>query len=432
MGLRFLLGLFEAGFGPGVPYLLSFFYLRHELGFRIGFFLAAAPLANSFAGALAYGITSGHPELAKWRLLFLVEGIPTILMAPVAFFFLPDSPDKARFLNEEEKAIARARLVRQVGTPEKRIGGLVWKDVGLTLLDAKAWFTAVCAGRVFFSAFHIDDHIVDVLQLQRIIRKASLPGEAVRRSFQLTARSLPVFLPTILTEMGFSSIDAQGLTCPPYILSFMFTIFTAWVADRTQQRGFMIATLATIGGIGYILLAATTSVGTRYFGVFLAACGVFPAIANILPWVLSTFTPIPLSLCPPQKHDPNPTTTRQPRLRHPPRHRHGNPQRNRPMRAPPRHQHLPGLARPALRRGPIHLRGLHVLHHLSGPDAADSAGVGEQEAGSEAWDAGGAGDETSRGVGGGRAEGELCGRGELWAQVSVCSLMGTGSLLSGG
>lgn len=50
MAARFFLGLFEAGFGPGIPYLLSFFYLRHELGLRCGFFLSAAPLATCFAG----------------------------------------------------------------------------------------------------------------------------------------------------------------------------------------------------------------------------------------------------------------------------------------------------------------------------------------------------------------------------------------------
>lgn len=143
MALRFLLGIAESGFGPGVPFLLSFFYLRHEVGLRIGIFLSAAPLANTFAGALAYGITSGHSKLADWRLLFLVEGLPTIIMAVVAFFFLPDSPEQARFLTEEEKLVAKARGVRQVGDVEKRVGGVAWKDVGLALADAKCWFTAV-------------------------------------------------------------------------------------------------------------------------------------------------------------------------------------------------------------------------------------------------------------------------------------------------
>jgi MFS family permease len=136
------MGVFEAGYGPGIPYLLSFFYLRHELGARCGFFLAAAPLANTFAGALAYGITSGHAHIANWRLLFLVEGLPTVAIVAVVWFFLPDSPDKARFLNEEEKAVARARGVQQVGT-QKRIGTINLKDVGATFMDPKAWFTAV-------------------------------------------------------------------------------------------------------------------------------------------------------------------------------------------------------------------------------------------------------------------------------------------------
>lgn len=87
--------------------------------------------------------------------------------------------------------------------------------------------------------------------------------------------------------MGFTAINAQGLTAPPYFISFLVTIFTTWIADRSQQRGLMIAFLAVVGAIGYVLLATCTSIAVRYFGVFLAACGVFPAIANILPWVLS-------------------------------------------------------------------------------------------------------------------------------------------------
>ena len=142
MACRFFLGMAEAAFGPGVPYFLSFFYLRHELGLRIGMFFAAAPLANTFAGALAYGVTSGHASLANWRLLFLVEGLPTICMAPVAYFCLPDTPEKATYLTAEEKVVAKARGVRQAGEA-KRMGGLVWKDVAAALADVKSWITAV-------------------------------------------------------------------------------------------------------------------------------------------------------------------------------------------------------------------------------------------------------------------------------------------------
>lgn len=234
-----------------MPYLLSFFYLRHELGFRSGLFLACAPLASCFAGALAYGITSGNSPIANWRLLFLVEGLPVIVMAIVTFFVLPDSPHKAWFLNEDEKRVALARGVRQVGKVQ-RIGGLDIKETLRALADFKPWFTAL----MYFSC-------------------------------NVSFASLPVYLPTILEELGFSGVNAQGLSAPPYFLSALVTVGTTWLADRTQQRGLMVAACAAVGGIGYILLAATTSVGGRYAGAFLAAAGVFPAIGNILPWVMN-------------------------------------------------------------------------------------------------------------------------------------------------
>ena len=87
--------------------------------------------------------------------------------------------------------------------------------------------------------------------------------------------------------MGFNAIDSQGLTAPPFLVSFLVTIFSTWIADKTQQRGLTIMCLTTIGGVGYILLATVKTVGVRYFGVFLAASGIFPSIANILPWVLN-------------------------------------------------------------------------------------------------------------------------------------------------
>lgn len=106
-------------------------------------------------------------------------------------------------------------------------------------------------------------------------------------SCNVSFSSLPVFLPTILTGMHFTSIDAQGLAAPPYFLSFLLCIFTTWIADKTQQRGLMIVGLSILGGVGYIILATASSIGVRYFAIYLAAAGIFPAIANILPWVLN-------------------------------------------------------------------------------------------------------------------------------------------------
>lgn len=166
MAARFFLAVFEAGFGPGAIYLLSFFYLRRELGLRTGMFICAAPLATCFAGALAYGITAGHPGIARWRLLFLVEGAPVLVMAVVTYFVMPNSPREAWFLTEEEKQVALARTLRQAGHAERH-GSLNFKELGATFLDVKSWVTPF----IYFSC-------------------------------NVSFASLPVFLPTILQDMG--------------------------------------------------------------------------------------------------------------------------------------------------------------------------------------------------------------------------------------
>ncbi|KAK3937867.1 major facilitator superfamily domain-containing protein [Diplogelasinospora grovesii] len=253
MVCRWFLAMAETGFAPGVPYLLSFFYRRHELGLRCGIFLSAAPLATTFAGALAFGITSGYPSMANWRLLFLVEGLPCLVLAVAIFYLLPDSPDTAKFLTPEEKEVAKARAIAQSGKEGKdRLGGFEWKEA--------------------LAAFK---------QPQTLIQPM------MYFSCNVSFASLPVFLPAILTTMGYSNINAQGLTAPPYFLSFLVCIGTTYLADRTRQRGLIIMALSLMGGVGYVLLATVQSVGVRYLGVFLAAAGVFPAIANILSWVLN-------------------------------------------------------------------------------------------------------------------------------------------------
>jgi dipeptide/tripeptide permease len=87
--------------------------------------------------------------------------------------------------------------------------------------------------------------------------------------------------------VGFSSINSQGLSAPPYFLAFLLVIASTYIADKTQQRGYTILILSLVGATGYILLATTSSVAPRYIGVYLAAAGIFPCIGNILPWVLN-------------------------------------------------------------------------------------------------------------------------------------------------
>lgn len=72
MVLRFLIGAFEAGYGPGVAFFLSWFYNRQEMALRYGLFIGASALANAIASSLAYGIVQAKAGISDWRLLFII------------------------------------------------------------------------------------------------------------------------------------------------------------------------------------------------------------------------------------------------------------------------------------------------------------------------------------------------------------------------
>ena len=145
--LRVILGIGEAAFGPGVPFYLSFFFKREELALRTGLFISAAPLAIAFAGSLAWIITKaseGSP-IAPWRMLFLVEGFPSMIVAVFAWYYIPDSPGTARYFTRREREVATRRL-RKEKTTEAETGqktGLNFREIAFTLADPKCYFTAV-------------------------------------------------------------------------------------------------------------------------------------------------------------------------------------------------------------------------------------------------------------------------------------------------
>lgn len=102
----------EAMYGPGVPLYLSYFYPRDKIAFRHGVFLSGSALANAYGGALGYALSHIGGKVAAWKLLFIIEGVPTVLLVPVVWFFLPDSITTAKFLTDREKAIATSFTAR--------------------------------------------------------------------------------------------------------------------------------------------------------------------------------------------------------------------------------------------------------------------------------------------------------------------------------
>jgi len=154
--LRMLLGISEAAF-CGVPFYLSFFFKRAELASRVGVFISAAPLATTFASSLAWLITwmGRKSPIAPWRMLFLVEGFPSVLAAVWVWSALPDGPESAWFLSRREKEVALLRLQgekeeedekrhfvkdEKAATPRKTVK---FNEVLQTLKDPKCYLTAV-------------------------------------------------------------------------------------------------------------------------------------------------------------------------------------------------------------------------------------------------------------------------------------------------
>ena len=145
--LRALLGISEAAFSPGVPVFLAFFYKREELAYRIGLFISAAPLATSFASSLAWLITKvgqGMP-IAPWRMLFLVEGFPSVLISVFAFYHIPNSPGEAKYLSKRQRRVAELRIRKgeEKKDPGKSNRKFEWIEIWEALKDPKCYLTAV-------------------------------------------------------------------------------------------------------------------------------------------------------------------------------------------------------------------------------------------------------------------------------------------------
>ncbi|KAJ6141322.1 MFS general substrate transporter [Penicillium chermesinum] len=251
MACRFFLGWAETMFGPGIPLYLSYFYPRETVGTRFGIILSGSALANAYGGALAYGLGHVHSSISSWRFLFIIEGVPTVLLAIVSWFWIPDSPSTARFLNLREREIAQAYANAQPGDYQNE--GLQWDQLGEAFKDYRNWMFA----------------------LQNFCNN-------------VTFASLPLFLPTVISEIGsFSGVESNGLTAPPYVLCFFLIIAVSFLSDRLRMRGPFAAFFALLAAIGFILLGTTESIGPRYFAAFLVVLS-FVTTSLALIWNSNT------------------------------------------------------------------------------------------------------------------------------------------------
>ncbi|KAF9110197.1 hypothetical protein BGX27_006663 [Mortierella sp. AM989] len=248
---RFLLGLAESGFAPGPVYIISLWYRRCEHALRVAVFFSAATVAGAFGGLLAYGISQldGVGGLHAWQWIFIIEGLPTIICAAVAYFLLPDFPETSTFLTPEEKALTIKRLKIDVGpaTDTK----FSWLQVWAVFKDWKIYFYMIIG---FLHA--------------------------------ISLMSLSLFVPSITLGFGFDHVTTQIMTAPIYVIACICTILMGFSSDRFQERGYHGSLAVGLAAIGYLLLVMTreSSTAARYISLIICTCGVYSFTPVFLSW----------------------------------------------------------------------------------------------------------------------------------------------------
>ncbi|ODQ70638.1 hypothetical protein LIPSTDRAFT_29381 [Lipomyces starkeyi NRRL Y-11557] len=230
-GIRFLLGVAEAGFAPGCAFYLSTWYRRYELATRYAFLYTSVPLAGAVSGLLAGVITKnmdGAGGLPGWRWLFILEGVGSVVAAIVIFFFMPDYPSNSnRFLDEEETLIACNRLavdgidMAQSAGSEKLSHWTVFK---MTVKDWRVW--AQCLLFVLVTG----------------------------------SQTMQYFIPTLVGSFGWEGHEGQYHTIPAYMAALVYVVLCCWLADKYKTKWPFICALSAIGTILFI---AVTSTGDR-------------------------------------------------------------------------------------------------------------------------------------------------------------------------
>jgi hypothetical protein len=235
-------------------YYLTFWYRVDERSLRVAFVVAHATLAGAFGGAIAYGIghLNGRAGLEGFRWLFIIEGLFTAVCTLLVILFLPDWPSskRSRWLSDEDKKFAEDRL--------KIEGG------GYTKAHAsKHEILATCFSPRMLA--HYLTYILDCVPLG----------------------SLTFYTPTIVTGLGYKSLEAQLLTIPPWIVGYIMSLLLSYSADHFNARGYHIAFTSILGGAGWLTAACLPAHAytSRYGALVLAACGAFPASAPLSAWV---------------------------------------------------------------------------------------------------------------------------------------------------
>lgn len=215
--LRFLLGVAEAGFFPGIILYLTYWYPNARRGRITTFFMMALPLSGLIGGPVSGWIMDtfhGQHGLSGWQWLFLLEGIPSVVVGILVLFLLDDRIDKARWLTDSEKTL----LTRNIQAEER-----VKEDppIRAALARPRVWAMAL----TYFS-------------------------------FVMGLYGVGFWMPTLIKGTGVQSPLMIGLlTAIPNLFAVIGMFLISRSSDRTRERRWHIAVPALCGAAGLVMSA---------------------------------------------------------------------------------------------------------------------------------------------------------------------------------
>jgi D-galactonate transporter len=213
--LRFLLGIAEAGFFPGIILYLTYWYPANRRGRTTTFFMTAIALSGVIGGPLSGWVMQsfdGHNGWAGWQWMFLLEGIPSILVGLWVLAYLDDRIAHAKWLSPEEKALLERNIASEDAHKED-------PPIRTVLSSPRVWLMS-----------------------------------AIYFCFVMGLYGVSFWLPTIIKQTGVKgALDIGLLTAIPYGCAVVGMVLMAYSADRSGERRWHIALPALAGSVGLLL-----------------------------------------------------------------------------------------------------------------------------------------------------------------------------------
>lgn len=250
---RILLGIAEAGFFPGILLYLTYWFPKRQRAKAVAFFMVSIPLSSAIGSPLSAWIISageGIFGLDGWRFMFLVQGLPAILLGLIAWFFLTDRPKDARWLAEDERAWLSGEMDAEQAATAKRYDYPIRK----ALLQPRVW----ALGFVYFGIV-----------------------------YGLYAVSF--FLPTIVAgfqttyHTTFSTLEQGWIVAIPFAVGAIVMIPWSLHGDRTRERVWHVAIPSIVGGIAIPVALYLGSPVAVMIAVTICAAGISAALPAFWP-----------------------------------------------------------------------------------------------------------------------------------------------------